>query len=231
MASSRPAPRKAPKANDDRAVLVCGLGRFGSATADALGRLGHDVLAIDRDPRIVQEWSGRLTRVVEADSTNRDALAQLGVGDFPVAIVGIGTSIESSVLTASNMVELGIGQIWAKAISEAHGQILERIGVHRIVFPEADAGGRVAHLVTGRLMDYMEFDGGFAVVKMRPPTETHGFTLAQAQLRRKYGVTVVGVKSPGKDFTYAGPDTVIGRHDLLLVSGNSELLERFAARP
>ena len=219
------------KPADDRAVVVVGLGRFGSATADALVRLGHDVLALDRDPRIVQEWAGRLTRVVEADSTSGDALVQLGCGEFPVAIVGIGTSIEASVLTAANLVDLGIGQIWAKAITPAHGQILQRIGVHKVVYPETDAGGRVAHLVTGKLMDYMEFDGGFAVVKMRPPAEAQGFTLQQAQVRKKYGVTVVGVKSPGKDFTYAGPDTMIGRHDLLLVSGSSELLERFAARP
>lgn len=216
---------------DDSAVLVCGLGRFGSSTAEALSRLDHEVLAIDRDARLVQEWSSRLTRVVEADTTSAEALIQLGCGDFPVAVVGIGTSIESSVLTCSNLVDLGIGQIWAKAISPAHGTILERIGVQHVVYPEADAGGRVAHLVTGKLMDYMEVDGEFAVVKMKPPQEAHGFTLGQAQLRKKYGVTVVGVKTPGKDFTYAGADTVISRHDLLLVVGHSTLLERFAARP
>jgi trk system potassium uptake protein TrkA len=189
------------------------------------------VLAIDRDPVLVQEWSSRLTRVVEADTTNLDALEQLGCGDFPVAVVGIGTSIESSVLTCSNLVDLGIPQIWAKAITPKHGRILERIGVHKPVYPEADSGRRVAHLVTGKLMDYMEVDGEFAVVKMRPPQEAHGFTLGQSQLRRKYGVTVVGVKSPGKEFTYAGQDTLIGRHDIILVAGHSELLERFAARP
>jgi trk system potassium uptake protein TrkA len=226
-----PSGRNAGRNGDDGAVLVCGLGRFGSSTADALSRLGHEVLAIDRDARLVQEWSSRLTRVVEADSTSIEALEQLGCRDFPVAIVGIGTSIESSVLTCSNLVDLGIPQIWAKAITSKHGRILERIGVQKVVYPEADAGERVAHLVTGKLMDYMEVDDEFAVVKMRPPSEAHGFTLAQAQLRKKYGVTVVGVKTPGKEFTYAGPDTMISRHDLLLVAGHSELLERFAARP
>jgi trk system potassium uptake protein TrkA len=216
---------------DESSVLVCGLGRFGSATAHALSRLGHPVLAVDRDPRLVQEWASQLTRVVEADSTSMEALEQLGATDFGVAIVGIGTSIEASVLTASNLVDLGIPHVWAKAISGKHGKILERIGVDRVVYPEADAGERVAHLVTGKLMDYMEVDEKFAVVKMRPPTEAHGFTLAQSQLRKKYGVTVVGVKSPGKEFTYAGQDTMISRHDVLLVAGRSELLERFAARP
>lgn len=215
----------------DDAVAVCGLGRFGAATAGALARLGHQVLAIDRDPGLVQTWSGRLTHVVEADTTNADALGQLGVGEFRIAVVGIGTSIEASVLTAANLVDLGVAEIWAKAITRAHGRILERIGVHKVVYPESDAGERVAHLVTGRLMDYIEFDDGFAIVKMRPPVEVRGRTLAEAKVRQRFGVTVVGVKTPGQDFTYAVPETVVGPDDLVIVSGRAELIEKFAARP
>ena len=213
------------------AIVVIGLGRFGAAIADALNRLGHAVLAIERDPRIVQEWAGKLTHVVEADGTNIDALKQLGVQEFKIAVVGIGTSIESSVLATANLVDMGNKQVWAKAITPSHGRILERIGAHRVVYPEADAGEKVAHLVSGKLLDYIEFDDGFAIVKMAPPLETQGFTLAQSQVRKKYGVTVVGVKSPGEDFTYAVPDTMVTRHDMLIVAGNTQLLERFAARP
>ncbi len=213
------------------AVLVLGLGRFGSSIADALARLGHEVLAVEKDAELVQEWSGRLTHVVESDATNLDALKQLGCQEFPIAVVGIGTSIEASVLATANLVDLNTPQIWAKAITQAHGRILERIGAHHVVYPEADAGERVAHLVSGKLLDYIEFDDGFAIVKMRPPKETQGFTLGEAGIRRKYGVTVVGVKSPGQDFVYAEPDTRISPDDLLVVSGHADLLERFAARP
>jgi trk system potassium uptake protein TrkA len=216
---------------NDNVVLVCGLGRFGAATAHALARLGHQVLAVDRDPRRVAEWAGRLPHVVEADTTSSEALEQLGVGDVSIAVVSIGTSVESSVLTVANLVDLGVRQIWAKALTPAHGKILERIGVHHVVYPESDAGQRVAHLVTGRLMDYIEFDDGFAIVKMRPPKETQGFTLAQSQVREKYGVTVVGVKSPNRDFTYAVAQTLVSAHDVLIVSGRTELIEKFAARP
>jgi trk system potassium uptake protein TrkA len=218
------------KLHEDAAVVL-GLGRFGSAIADALTRLGHEVLAVERSAELVQEWSGRLTHVVEADATNVDALRQLGVQDLPIAVVGIGTSIEASVLATANLVDLGTKQIWAKAITPSHGRILERIGAHHVVYPEADAGERVAHLVSGKLLDYIEFDDGFAIVKMRPPKETQGFTLGEAGIRRKYGVTVVGVKSPGEDFTYAVPDTRVSSHDLLIVSGHTELIERFASRP
>jgi trk system potassium uptake protein TrkA len=103
--------------------------------------------------------------------------------------------------------------------------------VQHVIFPEAETGRRVAHLVNGKLMDYIEFDDGFAIVKMRPPQETIGFTLAQSQVRSKYGVTVVGVKSPGQDFTYAQADTKVSAHDTLIVSGPTELIERLASRP
>ena len=212
-------------------VLVIGLGRFGSATAMQLVRQNSEVLGVERDAALVQKMSGQLTHVVEADATDIDALRQVGAADFNAAVVGVGTSIESSVLITANLVDLGIDRIWAKAISPAHGKILARIGAHHVIFPEADAGRRTAHLVSGRMLDYIEFDDDFAIVKMYPPRETQGFTLGESDVRSKYGVTVVGVKSPGEDFTYARPETMVTSRDLLIVSGHVDLLERFAARP
>ncbi|MEG9249300.1 TrkA family potassium uptake protein [Arthrobacter sp. Soc17.1.1.1] len=212
-------------------VLVIGLGRFGAATAEQLVRQGREVLAIERDPQLVQKFSGILTHVVEADATNIDALRQLGAQEFSAAVVGVGTSIESSVLITANLVDLGIDHLWVKAITPSHGKILKRIGANHVIYPEADAGQRAAHLVGGRMLDFIEFDDGFAIVKMYPPKETQGFTLAESSVRSKYGVTVVGVKSPGEDFTYARPDTKVSGRDMLIVSGHVDLLERFAGRP
>ena len=214
-----------------RSVLIVGLGRFGASMALNLESLGTNVLAIDKRADLVQDYSGKLTHVVEADATNIEALNQVGASSFDVAVVGVGTSIEASVLITANLVDLAGPVIWAKAISVAHGKILERIGAHHVVFPEKDAGQRVAHLVNGRLLDYIEFDDGWAIVKMHPPREIQGFSLGDSDIRTKYGVTVVGVKSPGRDFTYAEPETVVSSHDTLIVSGHTELIERFSNRP
>lgn len=177
----------------------------------------------------MQKWADRLTHVVEADSTDITALQQLGVAEFPRAVVGIGTDIEASVLTVLALEELGVKEIWAKAITARHGQILTRTGAHHVVFPEAAMGERVAHLVTGKMMDFIEFDDGFAIVKTRTPKEAIGKTLAEAALRTTYGVTVVGIKRTGHDFTYARPETVVHAGDLLIVSGETTHVERFAA--
>lgn len=212
------------------ATLVIGMGRFGSALALTLDRIGREVLAVENDPRKVERWSGRLP-IVEADASNPLALEQLGAADFPVAVVGVGTSIEVSVLTTANLVDLGTPDIWAKAISAEHGRILKRIGAHHVVYPETDAGQRVAHMVSGRMMDYIEMEDGFAIVKMRPPRETHGFTLGESKIGKRYEINVIGVKSPGEPFEYATAETRIHADDVLIASGDSALLERFAMRP
>ena len=219
-------------ANDSQkqGVLVIGLGRFGQSLADTLDLMDVEVLAVDRDPQLVEKWSRRLP-VVEADATDPRALEQIGARDFGSAVVGVGTALEASVLITGNLVDIGTQNIWAKATSVEHKRILERIGAHHVVLPESDAGARVAHSVGGKMLDYIEVEDGFTIVKMRPPKETHNFRLDQLDLRSKYGIQVIGVKTPGEDFEYAGKDTVIHPDALLVVAGDGELLERFAQRP
>lgn len=220
----------ASRANADD-VLVIGLGRFGGAAALELRRLGHRVTAMEKDGLLAERFLGSLSHVIHADGSDPAACRDAKVQRFGIAIVGIGSSIEGSVLAAANLVDAGVPNIWAKAMSPEHARILDRIGVQHVVRPESDTGRRVAHLVGGRLQDYIEFDDGFAIVKMRPPQEAIGFTLEQSQLRSKYGVTIVGVKAPGQDFTYAVPSTKVSAHDTLIASGPTQLLERLAARP
>ncbi len=210
-------------------VLVIGLGRFGGAVARSLIRMGHEVLGIDQDMDIVQQWSEELTHVVQADTTNTATLKKLGAGDMAHGVVGIGSDIEASVLTAVALADAGCKDIWAKAVNVNHGRILERVGVSHVVYPEAEMGERVAHLVTGKMMDFIEFDDGFAIVKTRTPRFMAGKTLLQTDIRQKYGVTVVGVKRPREPMITAYPDTIVYMSDLLIVSGPTSAVEQFAS--
>jgi len=210
-------------------VLVIGLGRFGGAVANSLMRMGHEVLGVDADPRLVEIMAAELTQAVEADSTDIDALTSLGAGDFSSAVVGIGTDIEASVLTVLGLSDLQVPSIWAKATNDNHGRILQRTGAHHIVFPEARMGERVAHLLNGRLLDFIQFDNRFAIAKLEAPHSIVGVTLELSDVRKKYGVTVVGIKRTDEDFVYAVPDTLVHPNDILIVSGTIEQIERFAA--
>src|SRR5688572_27981946 len=150
-------------------VVVIGLGRFGRAVATELLASETEVLGIDVDESVVQELSVTLTHCARADSTSEDALRQLAVPEFDRAVVAIGSHIEASLLTASLLKSLGVGNIWAKAISEPHGRILTQLGIEHVVFPEHDMGRRVAHLVKGRMLDFIQFEPDFAMVKTAPP--------------------------------------------------------------
>ncbi|MET9716862.1 TrkA family potassium uptake protein [Streptomyces rochei] len=222
----RPGTRR-PDSRDQR-VAVIGLGRFGSSLASELMRRDWDVLGIDTDARLVQKHSDSLTHSAVADCTDPEVLHQLGVHDFTSAVVGIGTDMEASILVSSNLMDAGVPNIWAKAVSRQHGQILERLGIHHVVLPEHDMGERVAHLVTGRMLDFIEFDDDYALVKTIAPQVATGVPLGQSQVRSKYGVTVVGIKRPGEDFTYATANTVVQAGDVIVVTGKTRAVETFA---
>jgi trk/ktr system potassium uptake protein len=128
------------------------------------------------------------------------------------------------------LVDLGIPNICAKAISRQHGRILERVGAHHVVLPGDEMGERVAHLVNGRMMDYIEFEDDFAMVKTAAPSDILGKPLSDTGVRTRDRITVVGVNRPGEDFTYATQETVVQPGDLLIVSDKIDDVEAFAAR-
>lgn len=208
-------------------IIVIGLGRFGSALANSLVGLGYEVLGVDFDADIVQDHAGSLTHVVQADSTSERALRQIGAADAVTAVVCIGTDIESSVLTTSALIDLGVKNVWAKAISEAHGRILVRVGAHHVVFPEAEMGSRVAHLISGEMLEYIALDDDFVLAEMMVPEPFTGKPLGETGIRADYKITVVCVKPEQGSFTYAESATVLNDRDLIVVAGHRSDVERF----
>ncbi len=209
-------------------VTVLGLGRFGRSLAEELEKRGTEVLGIDADATLVQQVSETLTHAAVADTTDPQVLEQLGVPEFRRAVVGIGTDLEASILTTSVLADFGIPHIWAKATSRQHGKILERVGANHVVLPEHDMGERVAHLVTGRMLDFVAFEEDYAMVKTTAPAVIAGKTLLESDSRRRFGITVVAVKHRGAEFTHASVDTVIEAEDLLIVAGRTRKVEEFA---
>lgn len=216
-------------ADTRKPVLVVGLGRFGGAVARRLASMGTEVLGVDSNPDLVRDHADHLTKTVEADCTDPQVLRQLGAADFATAVVGIGTDIEASVLTVLALADMGLTNIWAKASNANHARILERIGATHVVFPEERMGERVAHLLNERLLDFIAFDDEFAIARLAAPEPIVGLPLVTSACRKKYDVTVVGVKRKGEAFIHAVPDTIIFPDDELVVSGKIKDLERFSA--
>lgn len=220
------ADRKKRKLAGD-AVLVIGLGRFGAAVAHELVRQRVEVLAVDADLELVQKWADELTHVVQADGTDEQVLRELGVGDFGCAVVGVGSNIEASVIATLILAQAGVPEIWAKAQSTKHGNILERVGATNVVYPERQTGQRVAHMVAGAMKEWMEFDDGYAIARTTAPRDTWGKPLSESAPRSRFGVTVIGVKRRGQDFVNAVPTTVVEEGDELVLSGATDKVEEF----
>lgn len=223
--------RKRKQERHDLRVAVIGLGRFGVSLATELIAQGVDVLGIDSDPALVQRYADDFTNSAVVDSTDPQALKQLGLDSFDHVAVSIGSDLEASILTTSVLADEGVRDIWAKATSRQHGRILERVGAHHVVLPEHDMGERVAHLVLGgRMLDFVEFDDTFAMAKAPTPRELIGVDLKESRVRTRYNVTVVAVKHQGGPFEFAGLDTLIVEGDVLIVAGETHAVERFAER-
>lgn len=209
-------------------VVIIGMGRFGSTLALQLADSGTEVLAVDSDAEKVQRLSGRLSHIVTADCTDPDALRDIGVPDFMRAVVAIGTDQESSILATSILSEFAIEDIWAKAVNDQHARILHRVGAHHVVQPEQDMGQRIAHLLSGGILDYYEVDQGFVVARCAVPRGVAGKRLTEIDLQRQFAVQLIGVRlEHGTGFTATDPKAVLTYGAELLVAGAPAAIDAF----
>lgn len=209
-------------------VLIIGLGRFGLSLARELTQLNVEVLAVDSRMEAVQHASFTVPNSISANCTDIDALRQIGAADFSRAVVAIGSHMEASILATSLLADLGVADIWAKASTTQHARILERVGAHHVVQPEHDMGERVAHLISNRLLDYLEIDTGWVLAKTHPPKDLVGIPLGGSKVRSRRGVTVVAVKPEHQEsFTHCDAETVLASGDAIMIMGSQRHVERF----
>lgn len=213
---------------ETNSVAVIGLGRFGAAVALELMAGGTEVLGIDGRDDVVQSLGDQLTHVVTADSTREATLRQLSIPDFDRVVVAIGSDVQASILTTSLLLRFEIKHVWAKAVGDAHGAILEQLGVKHVIYPEKDMGRRVAHLVRGSMQDYIDVGDDFALVKTLPNSAVVGQSLGEAKIRTRYGVTITAYKPAGQDWEHTTANTVIAPDDTILVAGRTRKVEAFA---
>jgi trk system potassium uptake protein TrkA len=210
-------------------VLVIGLGRFGSAAARELMSLGHEVLAVDIDEALVNDLAPDVTHAVQADATDVDALRSLGAGDFQHAIVAISANAEGSIFATMALKNLGVPNLIAKAGTELHGAILDRVGADRVVFAEREMGTRVAHTFAIRqVIDYLDIAPGFGIVRIRPAPSHVGRTLRELDFPTRFKLTPIALRR-GKSVT-VNPhrDEQVQATDEIVLIGLDEHLEEIA---
>ncbi|MCP3774742.1 TrkA family potassium uptake protein [Paenibacillus sp. MZ04-78.2] len=207
---------------------VIGLGRFGSSLAKELIKLGYEVLGIDKDEEAVEEMSDELTHVVVADATDEDVIRSLGIRNFDCVVVSIGNDIQASILTAILLKDSGVGMVVAKALSELHGKVLQKIGVDRVIYPERDMGIRVAHqLVSPNLLDYIELSDDYTIVELSVPRSLNGRSLKEIDPRARYGCSVVAINKKSGVIIAPTAEDMVEERDVMVVIGTNEQIETF----
>lgn len=207
----------------DKQYAVLGLGRFGESVAIELSNNGYDVLAIDKNENIVQNISEHVRFAVKADVTDIEALRSLGLGNFDVAIIAIGTDIDSSIMATLLAKELGVKLIISKAQNNMHEKILKKIGADRVIFPEREMAQRIANnLMSGNIIDYLELSHDYSIVEIEVLPEWVGKNLLQLNFRNTYGVNVVALKRDGHIIVALNPTANFKENDVLIVIGSNE---------
>ena len=207
--------------------VVIGLGRFGTSVAKTLYALGNDVLAIDSNEDMVQDISDSVTHSVQADATDENSLRSLGIRNFDVAVVTIGSELQASVMVTLLVKELGVKYIIAKANNELHAKVLYKIGADRVVLPERDMGVRVAHnLVSSNILDYIELSPDYSIAEIVSPKEWHGRNLKDLSMRANYGINVVAIKKDNDINVSPSAEDIIEPDDIVVAIGGAEELSR-----
>lgn len=210
-------------------VIVIGLGRFGSAAARELHKLGHEVLAIDRDEATVNDMAREVTHAVQLDASDEDALAAVGARDFGAAIVAIGSSAEASIFATMALKKLGVSIVVAKAATALHGSILERVGADRVVYPEQETGTRVAHsFAVANILDYLDIAPQFGIERIRPPSSFIGRTLRDIDLRGRLQLTPIALRRGANVIINPHRDETIREGDELILIGRDDNLGQLA---
>lgn len=209
-------------------ILVIGLGYFGQALVRELVKMGHEVTVVEKNQTLVEEFRELVEDLRCADATDEHVLRNLGVPYYDACVVATGTDLGNSILITALLKELGARFIAAKAVTERQAQILKKIGADLIVFPEREAGERLAHqlLSPGRISTYLELDPNWSLEEIEAPKWMHNKTLKELELRSRYGVTVIAIKRNGTILPNPGGDDGIKPNDYLLIFGRNEDLEK-----
>lgn len=206
---------------------VIGLGNFGFYLATGLIQRGHEVLGIDINPRQVQEIRDKVSRAVIADATDPQALKELELEKMDAVVVSIGSVLNSSILATLNVKDMGVKQVVAKAVSDAHGRILQKIGADEIYFPEKDLALTAAQrLDNPNVLDYLPFMEGYSIVQLAPPVAFVGKNLIELDLINHLGIQVIAVKETVPENVVMIPTGrfIVKVSDLLVLLGPDKAL-------
>lgn len=211
--------------------VVFGLGRFGQSVATSLAESDYEVMVVDQSEEKVQEMSTIVTQAVQADATDQETLKALGIRNFDVAIVAIGKDIQSSIMTTLLLKELNVPYVVAKASTDSHKRVLEKLGADRIISPEQDMGQRLANnLIAGNIIDYIQLSHDYSIMEIAILPEWSGQSIAELDIRAKYGINIIAIERNKEILVTPGPSYILQEGDFIVIVGNNKSIQELEAK-
>ena len=208
-------------------ILLIGLGRFGRHIAAELNQLDHQVMAVDNNEERVNAVLPFVTNAQIGDSTNEEFLSSLGIRNFDACIVAIGDNFQNSLETASLLKELGAKKVIARAATGVQEKFLLRNGADEVVYPEKQLAAWTAIRCTSEhILDYIDLDGDYSIFELAIPENWAGKTILQLDIRKKYGINILGIRESGKLHMDITPDTLLQRGTSILVLGHQKAVQK-----
>lgn len=213
-----------------KSFLILGLGRFGATLATTLCQLGHEVMAVDANAARVDMVKDLVTHAVQANICDERAVSQLGVRNFDCVAVCVGDDIRASVLAVVMCKEYGAQYVVCKASDPLHEKLLYKTGADKVLQPERESGARLAHaLVSQSVLDFIELSDTYSISEIRMPAPWAGKTLAELNVRVKYGLSVIAIRREGEIMVAIDPGAPLQAGDVLVVVGANESLAKLSA--
>ena len=210
-----------------KSILLIGLGRFGRHIAQKLNDLNHEVMAVDQNEQRVNEALPYVTNAQIGDSTSEEFLSSLGIRNFDACIVTIGENFQNSLETASLLKELGAKKVIARASRGVQEKFLLRNGADEVVYPEKQLAAWTAIRCTSdHILDYIELDGDYSMFELEIPEQWNGKTIIQLNIRKKYGINILGIRENGRLNMNITPDTCLDSGKSILVLGKQKDIQK-----
>lgn len=210
-----------------KSFVVIGCGRFGSSVARTLSELGYEVMVVDIDEEKVQELSDDVTHAIVLDVMDEVSLKEIGISNFDVAVISIGSHTEASIMATLIAKEAGVGKVIAKATSDFQGKILKKVGADKVIYPERDMGIRVAHnLVSANVLEFIELSPDYGIIEIEALSNWVGKSLEELQLPTKNNINVIAIKSGEKMNIIPTSSTVIKKNDVLVIVASTTAINK-----
>lgn len=210
-----------------KSFAIIGLGRFGFSLATTLCKLGHEVLAVDMDEKLIRAIMTEVTHAVQANTTDEHTLSRLGIRNFDCVVISVGNDIRASILTTVLCKDLGAKYVIAKASDDLHAKLLYKTGADKVIQPERDSGVRLARSLTSdSIVDYLELSDEYSINEIRLPSKWENKSLIELDVRTKHGVSVIAIRRNSEIIVSLDPQMPLERDDILVVLGANEELEK-----